>query len=104
LHINHTASDPLIFHPSFPDHTKHQLRVEPFPSPRGHSLIVEVCGDLAASQTAILKPQDAVDQGLMSRVKRDQRQRLGPDGNPKTEVVFRRSLKVLKGKSEITPP
>jgi hypothetical protein len=59
---------------------------------------------LAAIQTIILKSQDAVNQGLMGRVKVDQRQRLGLDRNPKTEVVFCRPSKVFKGKSEITPP
>jgi len=103
-HIDHSVCHSFSLHPSLPDHPKHQLRIEPFPGPRGHSLVVEVGGDLAAIQTIILKPQDAINQGLMGRVKVDQRQRLGLDRNPKTEVVFRSPLKVLKGKSEITPP
>jgi hypothetical protein len=60
--------------------------------------------NLTAIQTVLLEPQDAVNQGLMGRVNVDQGQRLGLDGNPNAEVVFRRTLKLVKGKSEITPP
>jgi hypothetical protein len=63
-----------------------------------------VVSNLAAIHAVLMKPQDAVNEGLMGRVKVAQEQRLGPDGNPKTEVVFSCLLKLFKGKSEITPP
>jgi hypothetical protein len=103
-HIHGGICHPLTIHPSFPDHAEHQLRIETFPSPRRHSLVIEVGGDLAAIQPILLKPKNAVDEGLMGRVKIDQGQRLGLDRNPKTEAVFRRPLKFIKGKSEIIPP
>jgi hypothetical protein len=59
---------------------------------------------LAAIESIILKPQNAVDQFLGRRVKKDQRQGLGLNRNPKTEEIFCRPLKVPKGKSEVTPP
>ncbi len=61
-------------------------------------------GYLAAIQTVLMELQDAVYEGLMGRVQLDQRQSLGLDGDVKTEVVFRQSLEISKGKSEITPP
>lgn len=48
--------------------------------------------------------QDTVYEGLMGWVQVDQGQSLGLDGDMETEVVFRQSLQVSKGKSEITPP
>jgi hypothetical protein len=72
--------------PSLSDHPKHQLRIEPFPGPRGHPFVIEVGGDLAAIQTFILKPQDAVNQRLMGRVKIDQGQRIGLDRQLNTKV------------------
>ena len=80
------------------------LWVEPLTAPGGNSLIIEVGGDLAAIQTVILKLQDAIDQGLMGRVKQAQGQCPGLDRNPKNEAVFGSPLKFLKGKSEITQP
>jgi hypothetical protein len=103
-HIHHGFAHSFSFEPCLPNHTEYQLRVEPFPGPRGHPLVIEVCGDLAAIQTVIPKPQDAVDECLMGKVSVYPRQRLGLYGNPKTEVAIRRPLKPFKGKSEITPP
>jgi hypothetical protein len=37
----------------------------------------------------LFQAKTAVNQGLMGRVKVDQIQRLGLNGNPETEVVFR---------------
>ena len=88
-HIHHGISHLIRLQPRLPDHAKHQLRIEPFPGPRGHSLVIEVGGDLAAIHPIILKLQDAVNQGLMSGVKRDQGQRLGLDRNSEIQVVFR---------------
>ena len=59
---------------------------------------------MAAIQTVLMELQDAVYEGLMEWVQVDQGQCLGLDGDVKTEVVFRQSLKLRKGKSEITPP
>ena len=83
---------------------KNKFRIEPFPGPRAHSLVIEIGCDLAAIQTNFFQSKHVVYQGLMSRVKIHPGQRLGLDGNPKTEAVFRRPLKPFKGKSEITPP
>lgn len=102
--IHHCISYPISFEPCLPDYPKHQLSIEPLPAPRGNSLVIEVGGDLTAIHTALFQPKNAVYQGLVGRIKVDQGQRLGLNGNPKTEVVFRRPLKLRKGKSEITPP
>jgi hypothetical protein len=102
--MHHAIYNSVCLEPCLPNHTEYQLRVEPFPGPRGHSLVIVVCGDLAAIQTVIPKPQDAVDECLMGKVNVYPRQRLGLDRNPKTEVGLRRPLKLIKGKSEITPP
>lgn len=102
-HIHHGISYPIGLEPCLAQDPKHQLRIEPFPGPGGHSRFIEIGGDLAASHPILVEHKNAVDQVLMGRVNADQRQRLGLDGNPKTEVIFRRPLKPLKGKSEITP-
>jgi hypothetical protein len=83
--INHGINRPFFRNPRLPQDSKHQLRIEPFPGPRGHSLIIKESGDLAAIQTIILKPQNAVDQGLMGRVKVDKGQCFGFNPNSNTK-------------------
>jgi hypothetical protein len=81
--------NPISLQPSFPDHPKHQLRIEQFPSPRRDSLVIEVDGDLAAIHPTLLKPKNAVDKGLMGRVKVAQGQCFGFNPNSNTKVCGR---------------
>jgi len=67
-HERYSFSIALRLQPSFPDHPKHQLWIEPLPGPRGHSQVVEVICNLTGIQTVILKPKDAVYEGLVGRV------------------------------------
>jgi hypothetical protein len=75
--------------PRFPDRPKHQIRVEPFPDPGEHALVIETVDDLAIIATILVQPKTVVNQGLMGMVAVGQSQRFGLNGNPKTEVVFR---------------
>jgi hypothetical protein len=59
---------------------------------------------LAAIQTIILKPQNAVDQGLMGRVKVDKGQCFGFNPNSNTKVCGRLDFDPEKGQKEIIPP
>jgi hypothetical protein len=80
------------------------VRLAPgFPGPRGHTLVIEVGGDLTRIQTIILKLQNAVNQGLMGRVKRDQGQRLGLDLHLNTKVCRRLGFDPEEGQKEIIP-
>lgn len=67
-HIYHGISDPLSFELRLPQDPKHQLRIELFPGPRGHSLVIELIRDLSAVHPILLKPKNAVYQGLMGRI------------------------------------
>ena len=67
-------------------------------------MVIEISSDLAAIQTTILKPQNAVYQGLMSRVNMDQRQRLGLDFHSNTKECGRLKFDPEKGHKEIIPP
>jgi hypothetical protein len=89
LYIHNNVSDPLKLQLRLPDHPEDQLRVEPFPAPRGQSFFIEVEGDLAAIQTTLFQPNNAVYECLMGSVNLYPGQRLGLNRNPETEVVFR---------------
>jgi hypothetical protein len=63
--------------------------VGPLPGPGEHALVINTVDDLVTIAIILFQAKTAVNQGLMGRVKVDQSQRLGLNGNPETEVVFR---------------
>jgi hypothetical protein len=96
--------NPISLQPRLPDHPKHQLRIELLPSPRGHSSLVEVVCNLPAVQPVLMKPQDAVYERLMGRVKVDKGQCFGFNPNSNTKVCGRLDFGPEKGQKEIIPP
>lgn len=103
-HIHHGFAHSFSFEPCLPDHPKYQLRVEPFPGPRGHSLVIEVSSDLAGIHPILLKPQNAVDQGLVVRIKVNKGQCFGLHPNSNTKVYGGLDFDPKKGQKEIIPP
>ena len=103
-HIHHRLGHPLNLQLCLPHDPKHQLGIEPFPSPRAHSLIIEVGSDLAAIHTTLFQPKNAVYQGLMCRFNMEQRQSLDFNPNLNTKACRRPDSDPKKGQKEITPP
>lgn len=52
MKLHQRISNPLNLQPLLPDHAKHQLRIERFPSPREHPLVIEVGGNSSHSSIA----------------------------------------------------
>ncbi len=67
-------------------------------------MFIEIVSDLAASHTILLKPKNTLYQGLMSRIKVAQEQRLGLDFHLNTKVCGRLDFDSEKGQKEIIPP